>query len=331
MVPCAPKALAGQPPSGLSAPTTLNTTKIDVERRGVAFHFDDRVMGGVMTPPLRRMRLHQRGNGFTNGFRPDQLAKKLRCACIVVENLGLAFGQEDIAHSRSVCGKMRRRATLLTGWLRGSIDCSPYCVSQTRGSLRGLVSAKPEAGCIRISAAMPQRLIQGYEGEWSVALGPVTPVYCSVLASVVERLHPWRVMVLVNDQAELFAWTRDAEVEKTAGLAKSGRIFLVALTGKIARIRAVHQNGIELPSLRAVQRAQADAAGPRNTVGKLGKLDLGSDGRVGVGDHLGEDLPLLLPVSRGRPPWRDRPMRKQLRHYLGRGMHLRHELERSAS
>jgi hypothetical protein len=49
-----------------------------------------------------RMRLHQVRNGCANGFRPDQLTKKVTCACIVVENLGLAFGQEDVAHCRSV-------------------------------------------------------------------------------------------------------------------------------------------------------------------------------------------------------------------------------------
>jgi hypothetical protein len=56
----------------------------------------------VMAPTPRRMGLHHRGNRCANGFRPDQLAKKLGCACIVVENLDLAFRQEDAAHCRSV-------------------------------------------------------------------------------------------------------------------------------------------------------------------------------------------------------------------------------------
>ena len=61
--------------------------------------------------------------------------------------------------------------------------------------------------------------------------------------------------MLLKDQAEFFAGTRDADIKQAAGLAKSGGTFLVAFTGKIARIHAIHHDGVKLSSLRAVQRA----------------------------------------------------------------------------
>jgi hypothetical protein len=55
----------------------LNTTNWVSSVAAIAIHFDDRVMGGVMAPPTRRMRLHHRGHGCTNDLRLDQLAKQL--------------------------------------------------------------------------------------------------------------------------------------------------------------------------------------------------------------------------------------------------------------
>src|ERR1700688_547323 len=76
--------------------------KLGVERCGVAAHFDDRVVGGVMAPAARRMRLHHRVHGRAYRYRPNQLAKQFRAAGVVIKYLDFAVGEKNGAHRRSV-------------------------------------------------------------------------------------------------------------------------------------------------------------------------------------------------------------------------------------
>lgn len=100
--------------------------------------------------------------------------------------------------------------------------------------------------------------------------------------------------MILKDQAEFFTGTRDADIKQTAGLAKSCCTLLVVCTGKIARIHAIHHDGVKLSSLRAVQRAQARATCPLDRAGQMGKRNIEVCGWVGIGNHLCADMPLLL-------------------------------------
>lgn len=111
--------------------------------------------------------------------------------------------------------------------------------------------------------------------------------------------------MLLENQAEFFAGACDAYIEKVAGLAKSGGVFFVAFAGKIARVHPIHHDGVEFSSLRAVQRAQAHSTGSLDMAGQMGKRNIEVVGRVGVGDHLGADIPLLLGVSCDQTPRRN--------------------------
>src|SRR5712664_819737 len=70
------------------------------------------------------------------------------------------------------------------------------------------------------------------------------------------------MVVFLIDQAEVFFRPCYTDIEQAPCFAKTGRSALVTLARDVACVDAIHDNGIELPALRAVERAEADAPCP---------------------------------------------------------------------
>jgi hypothetical protein len=68
--------------------------------------------------------------------------------------------------------------------------------------------------------------------------------------------------MLLIDEAELLSRPCNADVERAACIAESGRALSVAIAWEIAVVDAIHHNGVEFSSFSAVQRAEIDAPVP---------------------------------------------------------------------
>ena len=80
-------------------------------------------------------------------------------------------------------------------------------------------------------------------------------------------------MVLLKDEREFPPWSRDANIKKTTRFTERNGTLAITLTRKVACVHAIHDDGVELPLLRAMQCAQVHATGSLDTAGQMGKRD----------------------------------------------------------
>jgi hypothetical protein len=73
-----------------------------VDRRAVAIDLDQQPVGGVVTPPARRMRRHHVDDRTSDRFTPHELTERLQLARVIVENFHTCLGREKRRHGGAV-------------------------------------------------------------------------------------------------------------------------------------------------------------------------------------------------------------------------------------